>query len=188
MHSTVARFSRTRFARADRGIDHVFRARASPRLLPPTTRLGRTQPASTNTWIAFRARSGVSRSPEERAWSQAIYNLLRNRHRGELGSVRVQMLDRLLKVQAQLLVWAQAGESVGRTVEQLQNDLRSLEISSQGSAMYETTAAAEHRSRKEGITREQAFAKELTPDRYERAEAEHQELELGITKKKRGKK
>jgi predicted transcriptional regulator len=31
-----------------------------------------------------------------------------------------------------------AGESVGRTVEQLQNDLRSLEISSQGSAMYET--------------------------------------------------
>ena len=127
-------------------------------------------------------------SPEERAWSQAIYNLLRNRHRGDLGSVRVQILDRLLKAQAQLLVWAQAGESVGRTVEQLQNDLRNLEISAQGSAMYETTAAAEHRSRKEGITREQAFAKELTPDRYDRAEAEHQELDLGITKKKRGKK
>jgi hypothetical protein len=29
-------------------------------------------------------------------------------------------------VQAQLLVWAQAGESGGRTVEQLQNDLRNL--------------------------------------------------------------
>jgi transcriptional regulator with XRE-family HTH domain len=127
-------------------------------------------------------------SPEERAWSQAIYNLLRNRHRGDLGSVRVQILDRLLKAQAQLLLWAQAGESVGRTVEQLQNDLRNLEISAQGSAMYETTAAAEHRSRKEGITREQAFAKELTADRYDRAEAEHEKLDLGITKKKRGKK
>ena len=34
-----------------------------------------------------------------------------------------------------------------------------------GSATYETTAAADYRSRKEGITRELAFAKELTPDR-----------------------
>src|SRR5438309_11612169 len=38
-------------------------------------------------------------SPEERAWSQAIYNLLRNRHRGDLGSVRVQILYPLQRVQ-----------------------------------------------------------------------------------------
>jgi hypothetical protein len=126
-------------------------------------------------------------TPEERAWSQAICNLLRNRDHGDLGGVRVRLLDQLLKAQSQLLAWAQAGESLSRTAEQLENDRRNLEISAQGSALYETKAAAARRSRQERISPEQAFAKELTPQRYARYEAEHQKLDLGVKKKKRKK-
>ena len=76
-------------------------------------------------------------------------------------------------------------ERLARSAEQLQSDLRNLEISAQGSALYETTAAAEHRSRREGISRDQAFAQELTPERYTRYEREHQELDVGAKRKKK---
>jgi transcriptional regulator with XRE-family HTH domain len=125
-------------------------------------------------------------SPEERAWSQVICNLLRNRQRGDLGSVRVRILDELIRAQSHLLAWAQAGQPLGRTAAQLQNDLRNLEIAAQGTALYETKAAAKRRSQQEQISPEQAFAKELTPERYERHEREHRELDLGLKKKKKG--
>jgi transcriptional regulator with XRE-family HTH domain len=122
-------------------------------------------------------------SPEERAWSQAICNLLRNREREDLGNIRVLLLERLIQVQRQMLAWAQAGESLSRSAEQLENDLRNLQIEAEGSALYELSAATEYRSKKEGITPEQAFAKELTPARYAKSEEEHQRLDLGKKQK-----
>jgi transcriptional regulator with XRE-family HTH domain len=126
-------------------------------------------------------------SPEERAWAQAICDVLRNRELIEMGNLRVQILEKLVSALRQLTNRARGGESLSLTAAEFESDLRNLEIAGYGSADYELRAAAKNLAKKEGIPFETAYAKELTPERYSKYESEHAELALGRKKQRRAK-